>query len=101
MPQRGGKPPRVRAGRMLAIEVEPLAHLARRIEAALGDRRIVVVRHRPEDDAVGRLRGLESGLRERGAARRAAPRSPIVAVRERQPKPEAPIGRAQHAMSPR
>ncbi len=49
-------------------QVEPAAQLAGRIEAALGDRRIFVVRHRPEDDAGRLLRPLDHGVGSRGAA---------------------------------
>jgi hypothetical protein len=46
-------------------QVEALAQLAGRVEAALRDRRILVVRHRTEDHAVGALGRFERPLGER------------------------------------
>jgi hypothetical protein len=43
----------------VGIEIEALSHLAGRVEAALRGRRVVVVRHRPQDHAVRALAGLE------------------------------------------
>ncbi len=50
-------------------QVEPLAQRARRVDAALVGGRIVVVRDRPEDDAVGGLRGREARFGKRRALR--------------------------------
>ena len=79
----------------IGVEIEPLAQLARRIEAALRDRRIVVVRHRPEDHAVGGLGGVDRGVRE-GRAVRAQRRQADGDGRERQAEAERAVGGAQH-----
>ena len=50
-------------------QVEPLAQRAGRVDAAFVGRRIVVVRDRPEDHAVGGLRRLEARLGKRRALR--------------------------------
>ncbi len=47
-------------------QVEPAAQFSGRIEPALADRRIVVVRHRAEDDAGSRLRLLDHRVGNRG-----------------------------------
>jgi hypothetical protein len=50
-------------------QVEALAQFARRIETALRHGRIVIVRDRPEDHAVGRARRLGRGVGHRRPVR--------------------------------
>ena len=51
----------------IGVKVEPLAQFAGRVEPAFGHRRILVVRHRAEQHAVGRLGLVQHRRRERRA----------------------------------
>jgi hypothetical protein len=76
-------------------QIETLAQLARRVEAALRDGRIVVVRHRPEDHAIRRFGRLDRRRRQ-GRAVRAQGRKPNGHRRERKAELEEVIRRANN-----
>ena len=76
-------------------QVEPAAQLAGRIEAAFGDRRIFVVRYRPEDDARRLLRLLDHGVGCRGAAG-AERGEPDVGGLVGEAELELPVGGVEH-----
>ena len=66
----GARPRRADIG----VKVEPLAQFAGRIKAALGERRILVVRHRAEQHAVRGFGFFQDRIRKRRAV--AAARGP-------------------------
>src|SRR5262245_48498738 len=76
-------------------QVEPLAQFARRVETALRQRRIIVVRYRSEDHAVGGLGRVDRRLRQGGALRPQG-RKPDRHRRERETELEEVIGRAKN-----
>src|SRR5207302_9780771 len=75
-------------------QVETLAQLARRIEAAFGHGGIVVVRDGSKDRAVGRFGGIERRRRERGALRTQRGKTDGYGD-EGKAKPEDAVDRAQ------
>jgi hypothetical protein len=77
-------------------KVEAPAQFTRRVDTAFGHRRIVVVRDRPEDDAVGRS-GLPQRRLRQGRAVRPQGRKTDRRVGERQAERHDAIDLAQHA----
>ena len=76
-------------------KIEGLAQFARRVEPAFRDRRIDIMRHRTEHDAIGRARRLQHALGE-GRAIRLQAREADVAGCEGEAKTEETIDMTQH-----
>jgi hypothetical protein len=76
-------------------QVEPLAQFARRVKTALRQRRIIVVRYRSEDHAVGGLGRVDRRLRQGGALRPQG-RKPDRHRRERETELKDVIGGAKN-----